>query len=107
MPWSISPRFSNGLSTYSRLFSQVLSGDGNSFAHVLLEMAQRPITTATPTSGRSSQSSLSFFMEVLSCAFSGLQIVHSEHLCVFLRLGRIELHAVEKRFRLAVRAAVR
>src|SRR6266571_169961 len=61
IPWSISPRFSNGLRMYSLLAFQVLSGDGSSLAQVALERLQSPITIATPTSGSRSQSSLNLF----------------------------------------------
>src|SRR5262245_36333016 len=56
MPWSISPRFSNGFSTYCLLAAQVFAGDGNSFAHVLLDRCHSKTTSATPASGRMSQS---------------------------------------------------
>src|SRR5207247_7110883 len=69
MPCSISPRFSNGLRTYSLLAFQVLSGEGSSLAHEALERLQSPITIATPTSGRRSQSSLNLFL--CMCFVSG------------------------------------
>src|SRR6266496_20914 len=64
IPWSISPRFSNGLRMYSLLAFQVLSGDGSSLAQVALDRLQSPITTATPTKGRSSQSRLNLFLSI-------------------------------------------
>src|SRR5437016_9366103 len=64
IPWSISPRFSNGLRMYSLLAFQVLSGDGSSLAQVALERLQSPITIDTPTSGRRSQSSLNVFLSI-------------------------------------------
>src|SRR5260221_325703 len=64
MPWSISPRFSNGLRTYSLLAFQVLRGDGGSFAQVALDKLQSPITIDTPTSGRRSQSSLNLCLSI-------------------------------------------
>src|SRR2546426_6658715 len=69
MPWSISPRFSNGLRTYSLLAFQVLSGEGSSLAQVALERLQSPITIATPTNGRRSQSSLNLSLSI-SCRLS-------------------------------------
>src|SRR6185503_1198262 len=64
IPWSISPRFSNGLRMYSLLTFQVFRGEGSSFAQVALERLQNPITTATPTNGRRSQSSLNVFLSI-------------------------------------------
>src|SRR6266536_1494552 len=60
IPWSISPRFSKGLRMYSLLAVQVFSGEGSSLAQVALERLQTPITIATPTNGRRSQSNLNF-----------------------------------------------
>src|SRR5947207_12341289 len=64
MPWSISPRFSNGLRMYSLLAFQVLIGEGSSLAQVALERLQSPITIDTPTNGRSSQSSLKLSLSI-------------------------------------------
>src|SRR4051812_26369696 len=52
MPWSSSPRFANGSSTYRRLTSQVLLGDGKLGAKLALAAAQSSSTTPTPISGR-------------------------------------------------------
>src|SRR2546428_6292353 len=76
MPWSISPRFSNGLRIYSLLAFQVLSGDGSSIAQVALDRLQRPITIATPTNGRRSQSSLNLSLSI-SCRLSVISNQHS------------------------------
>src|SRR6266496_2303530 len=64
MPWSISPLFSNGLRMYSLLAFQVLSGEGSSLAQVALERLQTPITIATPTNGKRSQSNLNLFLSI-------------------------------------------
>jgi hypothetical protein len=53
MPWSSSPRFSNGSKMYSRLTSQVLKGDGRLGATVPLKNAHTAITIRMPTSGKS------------------------------------------------------
>src|SRR6185503_18383270 len=102
--------------TRSLLFSQVLSGEGNSFAHVPLDTAQMPMTMVTPISGRTSQSSLNFDLfirwmphaksakvakEMTSVSSprparpwreedsdSRLQIIHGETLRVFIRFRR-------------------
>src|SRR5436189_722318 len=71
MPWSISPRLAKGDSTYSRLASQVLAGEGRLVAQVLLETAQRMSTIAKPRSGSRSQSSLNIFIEAILASRQG------------------------------------
>src|SRR6185295_17098392 len=49
MPWSISPRLSQGCMTYSLLSCQVLSGEGRSFATLPLRKAHKPSKRPIPT----------------------------------------------------------
>src|SRR3954468_9718085 len=63
MPWSISPRLASGSMIYGLLVSQVLRGDGSSFAQVALEICHNNKTTPTPMSGNTSQSNLNVFIK--------------------------------------------
>src|SRR2546422_11196340 len=63
IPWSISPRFSNGFRTYSLLSVQVLPGDGKSLETVWLTTCQSTTATANPSSGRTNQSNFIDFIE--------------------------------------------
>src|SRR6185436_1417983 len=85
------------------LFSQVLAGEGNSFAHVALERAQSARTTAIPSRGRMSQSSLRVGLFINASAF---HVVDREALCVFLRLRWVKSNVVEERFGVIVRSGV-
>src|SRR5512132_1739651 len=49
MPWSISPRLSQGCMTYSLLSCQVLRGEGRSFATLPLRKAHKPSKRPIPT----------------------------------------------------------
>src|SRR5215475_11130414 len=115
MPWSISPRFANGLTMYSLLAFQVLVGLGNSFAQVALKRYQSAMTIAKPRSGRISQSSLSLFIfdqqptqkSAWTSESSSFEVVHLETLRVVLRFGRVESFAVEESLGRVITAAVR
>src|SRR5687768_12380671 len=102
MPWSSSPRFSNGLTMYGLLVCHVFQGEGRFFDQVKLEAAHSAKITAAPPSGKMSQSNLKLPPRTLL----PFQTVDRERPGVFLGLGRVECDAVEKCLRLRVEPAV-
>src|SRR5258706_10988952 len=100
MPWSSSPRFSNGDMMYGLLISQVLSGDGKVSAKLALASAQSAMTQPAPTMGKSKYlttlSDRLLFISRLSSALHRMDLERRRELFGFLG---IEHRAVEERLR--------
>src|SRR5689334_5161927 len=101
MPWSSSPRFSNGSITYSLLAFQVAIGDGSVSAQVALLIAHKAMTTKMPTSGNTIIFTLDEGMDL------SFRALHIERQRVLFGLGGIEDLAVEEGLGRVVEPAVR
>src|SRR3954462_4680808 len=100
IPWSSSPRFSNGAKMYGLLTSQVFAGEGRLLATVALTIAHPTTMITPPSKGRTNQSGppqpFPFAFDCMTLLVSSLGAVHGEAHRVLLGLLGVELHLVEE-----------